>query len=196
MRTKKIGFAPPLLFAVLQCSSAMAAENGNISWPIGVNTVLNGVATQPGENRLYNYTLYYRADTLKDSNGHTSAVPVGADIFVNALRIDHGWERTWGNTHLASGFVLPVADISLRIAGQKSTTTAVGNLSFKPLIIGTHNDSSLLLMAAQLWLDLDTRSSVRDRRNHLRCRQQPQPRDRLPLGLDYALRATGRLLNQ
>lgn len=141
MRTKKIGFAPPLLFAVLQCTSAMAAENGNISWPIGVNTVLNGVATQPGENRLYNYTLYYRADTLKDSNGHTSAVPVGADIFVNALRMDHGWERTWGNTHLASGFVLPVADISLRIAGQKSTTTAVGNLSFKPLIIGTHNDS-------------------------------------------------------
>lgn len=164
MKTTTTGLAHSLLLGMLCCASAQAAENGNISWPIGVNTVLNGVATQPGENRLYNYTLYYRADRLKDADGRTSAVPVGADIFVNALRIDHGWEKTWGNTHLASGLVLPVADISLRIGGQKSTTSAVGNLSFKPLIIGTHNDSrTFFQQIAPLDFDIPNGSYRSDR---------------------------------
>ena len=148
-----------LLLGLLAWSNGQAAENGNISWPIGVNTVLNGVATQPGETRLYNYTLFYSADRLNDSAGDKVGFDVEANIFVNALRLDRGWTRTWGNTHLVSGFVLPVVDASIEIAGQKSTTTAVGNISLKPLIIGTHNDSKTFFQQiAPLDLDIPSGS--------------------------------------
>lgn len=151
-----------LLACLCACSSVHAAENGNISWPIGVNTVLNGVATQPGETRLYNYSLLYRANRLNDSDGHKANIDVNADIFVNALRIDRGWSQAWDNVHLASGFVLPVADVSLKIGGQKSDTTAFGNISLKPLIIGVHNDSHTFFQQIAP-LDLDVPSGSYDR---------------------------------
>jgi len=116
-----------------------ASENGNISWPIGVNTVLNGIATQAAQTRVYNYTLHYRADRLKDGQGKNSAIPVRADIVVNALRLDRGWRQIRDNLHLVSGVVIPFADISLRIGEQKGTTRTLGNLSLKPLIVGVYN---------------------------------------------------------
>ncbi|NKF22253.1 SphA family protein [Solimonas marina] len=146
-----------LLSGMLACGSAAAAENGNISWPIGVNTVLNGVATQAGETRLYNYSLYYKSDRLADSDGHRLPVSTDVDIFVDAIRMDHGWARTWGSVHFATGFVLPIANVSLDIAGSKSSSLGIGNLSLKPLIIGTHNASMTFFQQIAL-LDLDVPS--------------------------------------
>ncbi|AFT69775.1 Protein involved in meta-pathway of phenol degradation [Alloalcanivorax dieselolei B5] len=140
-----------------------AAENGNISWPIGVNTVLNGVATAPGENRLYNYTLFYSANRLNGGAGDDSGVDVDAKVFVNALRLDHGWGMIGRKTHLVSGFVLPYVDASITLFGDKSTDNGLGNLSLKPLIIGTHNDANTFFMQiAPLDLDLPSGSYDRD----------------------------------
>lgn len=44
--------------ACLLASSVEATENGQTSYPMGVNTVLNGILPPPGETQFYNYTLY------------------------------------------------------------------------------------------------------------------------------------------
>jgi hypothetical protein len=163
----RLNAAPVVLLALggaTLSAPAQGAENGNISWPIGVNTVLNGVATAPGETRLYNYSLFYSANQLNDDAGDDSGVDVDAEIFVNALRIDRGWGMVGRNTHLVSGFVLPYVDASVTLFGDESTDTGFGNLSLKPLIIGTHNDAKTLFMQiAPLDLDVPTGSYDQDR---------------------------------
>lgn len=163
-KTNAISMALISLGGALLSAPVTAAENGNISWPIGVNTVLNGVATAPGENRLYNYTLFYSANRLNDGGGDDSGVDVDAEVFVNALRLDHGWGMIGRNTHLVSGFVLPYVDASITLFGDESTDNGLGNLSLKPLIIGTHNDANTFFMQiAPLDLDVPTGSYDRGR---------------------------------
>ena len=60
--------------ACAAASLAHATENGQISYPVGVNTVLNGLLPPPGATQFFNYSIYYSADRFAGPHGG-SAVP-------------------------------------------------------------------------------------------------------------------------
>ncbi|VWC98374.1 phenol degradation protein [Burkholderia lata] len=51
-----------------------ATENGQISYPFGVNTVLNGMLPPPGNTQYFNYALYSASNRFAGPDGG-SAVP-------------------------------------------------------------------------------------------------------------------------
>jgi hypothetical protein len=57
---------------LLSSGTAHATENGLNIYPVGVNTVLDGLAPDPGQTRFYNYTQYYEASKFAGANGNSS----------------------------------------------------------------------------------------------------------------------------
>ncbi|XYJ90996.1 hypothetical protein AEMCBJ_26190 [Cupriavidus necator] len=78
-------FSAVVALACLLASNAEATENGQTSYPVGVNTVLNGILPPPGETQFYNYTLYYHAGKFAGPHGE-SLLP---GFQLNAFIDDH-----------------------------------------------------------------------------------------------------------
>ena len=64
--TRRLGAG---LLACAAASLAHATENGQISYPVGVNTVLNGLLPPPGATQFFNYSIYYSADRFAGPHG-------------------------------------------------------------------------------------------------------------------------------
>ncbi len=151
------------IMLVLCCSvSSFATENGQIMYPIGVNTVLNGILPAPGQTMLLNYMQYYSADTLNDSDGNSTLPDFNVDVFVEALRVLHTWERPLGPFTVTSGFVLPVVyldmDLGLGFPGTSDSAFGLGDITLQPLNIGYSNASHTLFTYLALDLAVPTGS--------------------------------------
>ncbi|WP_053158097.1 transporter [Pseudomonas sp. Pf153] len=138
---KSIKIKSFIFLALLTPLTGHASENGTIVFPLGVHTVLNGFTVEPGQNRFYNYTMFYTANRLNDSDGKKIPVDAKLAILVDAIRIDHGWQAKLGDFTLSSGIVGTFVDASVKINGDKSKTDGFGNLTFKPIILGSANES-------------------------------------------------------
>src|SRR5262249_55635891 len=88
-------------------SSANGTENGLISYPVGVNTVLNGVLPPPGATQFYNYTLYYNANKFAGSSGDSLIPAFHLNTFADAPRPIHPWGTMFGPFTLSSGAIVP-----------------------------------------------------------------------------------------
>src|SRR5689334_10562934 len=85
---------------------ARAMENGATQWPSGVQTVIPAILPAPGETALYNYTLYYHADSFKDRNGNDLIPGFDLSVAADAPRIVHTWKTKFGPMNLSSAVVL------------------------------------------------------------------------------------------
>jgi hypothetical protein len=118
-----------------------ASENGQSSYPVGVNTVLNGLLPAPGQTYYYDYFLVYHAGQFNDGHGDSSVPAFRAHVIVNASRIVHTWETPIGPFTAASGVVLPLANINNAIAGNHEHDTAQGDVIVHSLFLGYTNDA-------------------------------------------------------
>lgn len=125
-------------------SQIYAVENGVAAFPVGVHTVLNGLTTQPGENRVYNYTAFASANRLNDSDGNKVPVKFRAKIAIEAIRLDHGWETRLADFTLSSGIVATMLNTSVTIGDRESNKFGIGNFTVKPIIFGLVNESGTL----------------------------------------------------
>lgn len=128
-------------FFALASTQAMAVENGVVAFPVGVHSVLNGFTTQPGENRVYNYLAFASANRLNDSNGNKVPLRFKAQIAIEALRVDHGWETRLADLTLSSGIVATMLNTSITLGDRESNKFGMGNFTVKPIIFGLVNDS-------------------------------------------------------
>ncbi|UVS98725.1 SphA family protein [Burkholderia glumae] len=127
--------------ATVGIGSAQATENGLVNYPIGVNTVLDGVLPAPGDTRFYNYTQYYVAHKFAGGKGDSAVPGFRSSAFVDAPRVVHTWNTTLGPFTLSSGLIATIFHLKLDTPGGNGTRSAFGDTIVQPLMLGYVNRS-------------------------------------------------------
>jgi hypothetical protein len=120
---------------------ASATENGLTTYPMGVNTVLDGITPPPATTQFYNYTEYYFANKFAGTDGKSSIPGFHAEALVDAARVVHTWGKTFGPFTLSSGLIVPFARLHVDVPGASGTRGALGDLIVQPFILGYSNAS-------------------------------------------------------
>jgi len=125
----------------LVASSVEATENGLTSYPVGVNTVLNGVLPPPGETEFFNYTLYYNAGKFAGPHGESLVSGFHLNMFADAPRVVHTWGTTFGPFTVSSGAIVPLVHLGLDTPGGSGNRTGLGDIILEPWLIDYANPS-------------------------------------------------------
>lgn len=159
MSFKLTSICAALALFVLGSNQALATENGLVTYPVGVNTVLNGILPEPGGTRFYNYTTYYEASKFVGGDGNSAIPGFHVSAFVNAARIVHTWNTSVGPFTVSSGAILPLVNLSLTVPGASGSKTAIGDVIAEPLLLGyMSEDHTLFAHVAPLDIGLPTGS--------------------------------------
>jgi len=145
-----------LAVCAMTAKTANATENGLTTYPIGVNTVLDGVMPPPGTTQFYNYTEYYFSNKFAGPDGNSSIPGFHSEVVVNTPRVVHTWGQTAGPFTLSSGLVVPFAHLHLDVPGDSGTRMALGDIIAQPFILGYSNASHTFFAFASPDVSLPT----------------------------------------
>lgn len=134
-------FLAVIALACLPASNVEATENGQTSYPMGVNTVLNGILPPPGETQFYNYTLYYDARKFAGPNGKSLLPGFQLNAFVDAPRVIHTWGTTLGPFTVSSGVIVPIVHLRVDTPGGSGERNGIGDIILEPWLIGYSSPS-------------------------------------------------------
>jgi hypothetical protein len=143
---------------MLMGDHAVATENGLTSYPIGVNTVLDGVLPPPGATQFYSYTQYYVTNQFSGNQGQGIVPGFRTSLVAEAPRVIHTWSPLFGPFTISSGMVVPIFHLSTRVAGMSGTNTGIGDITISPLYIGYKNAESTVF--SYLGLDITVPSGA------------------------------------
>ena len=100
LRLFTIGFT----CAGLMVSTAMATELGASVYPAGVETVMPGMAPAPGGTLLLEFSDFYQANGLVNSQGHSEIPDFHLRVVAVAVKVVHNW-----GLHLLGGTLVSYA---------------------------------------------------------------------------------------
>lgn len=143
-KMKLAALALALAIAGTYAGATQATENGTDNYPVGVNTVLDGLLPPPGETRFYNYTQYYVANRFNGANGQSAIPGFRLEVFADAPRVVHTWGAMLGPFTLSSGVIVPVLHLGLDTPGGNGRRTGIGAVTVHPLFLGYVNASHSL----------------------------------------------------
>lgn len=132
------------LVACAIAAPAHATENGQISYPFGVNTVLNGLLPPPGATQYFNYSLYYSANKFAGADGNSSVPGFHSSVVAETPRVVHTWGATAGPFTISSSAIVPMLSLHLSTPGGTGNRTALGDVILEPLMLGYANPSKTL----------------------------------------------------
>lgn len=132
------------LIASAIAASVHATEGGQISYPFGVNTVLNGLLPPPGATQYFNYSLYYSANKFAGANGNNAVPGFHLSVVAETPRVVHTWGATLGPFTLSSSAIVPILDLHLSTPGGTGNRAALGDVILEPLMLGYTNSSNTL----------------------------------------------------
>jgi len=95
-----IGFT----FAGLTLPTATATESGASVYPAGVETVMPGMAPAPGGTLLLEFSDFYQANGLVNSQGHSEIPDFHLRVVAVAVKVVHNW-----GLHLLGGTLVSYA---------------------------------------------------------------------------------------
>lgn len=122
-------------FLMLSTVAAMAAENGQVHYPIGVNSIMNAALPAPGETGFYHYFQYYQSNRLNDAHGNSLDPKFQADVLAWAPRVVHTWNEMLGPFFIASGMILPITRVDLHAFGRKDMSTGLSDPVVSPIYL-------------------------------------------------------------
>ncbi|WCE09747.1 SphA family protein [Pseudomonas sp. JBR1] len=135
-----------LSFGSLMSSAAYATENGDTTWPLGVQTVVPALVPAPGETSFYSYTVYYHADKTVDGKGHSAVPGFKLDNYVQALRVVHTWDlQTDFGLRLSSGVIGNGGHVKVEASGKSASDTGMRQAYITPLNISYSPSANLNL---------------------------------------------------
>src|SRR5579863_4248462 len=80
------------LFLALTCShSLIATENGGSVYPVGAETVAPGLTPGAGQTMLYEFTAFYQANQLVNSQGKNILPGFHLGVEAVAFKLSHNW---------------------------------------------------------------------------------------------------------
>lgn len=135
-----------LLAAMLSGVAAHATENGGSVYPVGAETVLQGMMPPPHESGLYTFHLVYPANELDDGSGKALPIDFKLRVVANAIKIEHNWGIPVLGGNLESMFAVPILYEGLRVPTGPDTTQkynkfGVSNCLLVPLGVTYHKGS-------------------------------------------------------
>ncbi|WP_090733090.1 SphA family protein [Azotobacter beijerinckii] len=114
---------------------SLASEGGGSSWPLGVSTVLPAILPPLGGTQLYNYTVWYSADSYRNNRGDSSIPKFKANSYMEATRVVHTWGRTESGVNLSSGVIVSGGHVDVKMLGQRDQKTGLNSLFVTPLYL-------------------------------------------------------------
>lgn len=134
-------------FFWLCSSNCWATENGDTTWPLGVQTVVPAILPPPGGTELYSYTAYYGADTYNDNRGDSSISGFKLENFIQAIRVVHTWDMKFDSgVTLSSGVIGSANRAKIKAFGDEATDSGFRQLYITPLYVGYSPSSHLHLL--------------------------------------------------
>lgn len=137
---KQIAVTVAVMASVGLISIAGATENGTQQYPIGVNSLADGFLPAPGTLQYYDYFLWSNANHQNDNNGNRVGIPFNLTVWANAFRFMYTWTPEVGPFHYATGLVLPVVGLDLKVAGLHGSDFNTGNINIQNYL-GASNSS-------------------------------------------------------
>ncbi|OYX47029.1 MAG: hypothetical protein B7Y87_02020 [Sphingomonadales bacterium 32-64-22] len=135
------------VLAVAVATPAFASEKGGGAYPNGAEALAIAALPPPGDY-LINYSNYYNADRLNDSDGHSSVPDFSIDAFANVFRYIHVTDRKILGASWAQQVFVPVVDLTVHAAGQRGHRFGVGDVIVDPFILGWHFKNNWHVVAA------------------------------------------------
>jgi len=121
-----------LLLGSLACV-AMATEGGASVYPIGAETVMPGMTPAPGASLLCEFSDFYQANGLVNSEGKNLMPGFHLRVAAVALKFTHNWGvHVLGGT-LVSYAAMPLVNVHLTAPFGKGDKEGIGNPVFEPL---------------------------------------------------------------
>lgn len=139
---------------------AQATENGFLAYPLGVDTIVNGILPAPGQTWIQSYTTYYSANSFKDSNGNDLIPGFDANVTVNTTRVFHTWDLQLDQFTVSSAIVLPVIGTDIDTAFSDSDNFALGDVTITPVFLGWSNTQKNFFANAAVDFFVPTKSEV------------------------------------
>jgi hypothetical protein len=135
-------------------ASATAEENGATQWPIGVQTIAPALLPPPGGTEYFDYTLFYRAYELTNSNGGKLVPNFHLDILGKASRLDHTWNVALDAINFTSGVILTGDYQNVRIGNASTDTVGFDFLYLTPLYMTYASGPWHLLFGPSVFIPL------------------------------------------
>jgi len=142
--------------SLLGSSGARATENGLATYPVGVNTVLDGVLPPPSATQFYSYTEYYFSNKFAGADGKSSVPGFHSEVLVDAPCVVHTWGPTLGPFTFSTGVVVPLFHLRVNVPGTSGTRSALGDIIVHPLMLGYSNPSHTFFAFVSLDVGLPT----------------------------------------
>ena len=122
-----------LLAVALSCAAAHATENGASVYPVGAETVLQGMMPPPRETGFFTFTVFYSANQMDNSSGQSAVPEFKVRVFANAPKIEHNWGVPVLGGMLASTIGIPLVYQQLHVEPGKYDKFGLGNVLLVPV---------------------------------------------------------------
>jgi hypothetical protein len=119
-----------LLATTLLSIAARATENDGSVYPVGAETVLQGMMPAPHATGGATFTLLYAANQVDDANGKPISTDFKVRCFANAVKVVHNWGIPVLGGMLESTAAAPFIDEQLHGAGN---SIGLSNLILDPV---------------------------------------------------------------
>jgi hypothetical protein len=132
-KTLTLSLALCLTVVILSSRLANATENGATAFPVGVETVMTGMYPHPGQTMFYEYTAFYEANEIDNSQGKSAAPEFKLRVFATAIKINHTWDLKLLGGHFNTNIAIPVLYEQLHVVPGKFEKYAIQNVDWVPL---------------------------------------------------------------
>jgi hypothetical protein len=119
--------------AMLLSGAARATENGASVYPVGAETVLQGMMPPPKGTGLFLFSVVYSANETDNSAGQSAAPQFKLRVFANAAKIEHNWGVPVLGGMLESTIGIPFVYEGLHVEPGKFNKFGLGNVDIMPL---------------------------------------------------------------
>jgi hypothetical protein len=128
-RIRASGITGGLIAALALATPALASEDGNQHFPIGVLSANAGTPPPEGMLQMQNYMLYQHDGSLVDANGAKEPFPFKLDAEVDAPRFLYTWKgEVFAGLHYTTALVTPFVHLNLDVAGEHGQDTMLGDI--------------------------------------------------------------------
>jgi len=137
---------------------ASATENGACVYPVGVETVMTGMAPGPGGTEFYEYTAFVAANETVNTAGSKVPIEFKLRVFATAIKFSHTWDLKVLGANLDSNAAIPLVYQQLHVptgpaSTEKFSKYAIGNVALVPLSLNWHAGSAhFVLDATQIFM--------------------------------------------
>jgi len=121
-----------LLAGMLLSIAAYATEHDGSVYPVGAETVLQGMMPAPHATGGATFTLLYSANQVDDANGKPINVDFKVRCFANAIKVEHNWGIPVLGGMLGSTFGIPFIDQQLHGGGN---SIGLSNMILIPVVV-------------------------------------------------------------